>query len=92
MFDQVRNIGHALVAGGGGIVTCCPCLFGFVSRRFSRVASQSINTYLRGTPDDVVTWFAGFRMAQFAENGPITERAVADPPAQRLVQAGLLQG
>ena len=28
---------------------------------------ESINTYLQGTPDDVFTWFAGFRMAQFAE-------------------------
>ena len=30
---------------------------------------ESINTYLQGTPDDVFTWFAGFRMAQFAEAG-----------------------
>ena len=34
---------------------------------------ESINTYLQGTPDDVFTWFAGFRMAQFAENGLITD-------------------
>ncbi len=29
---------------------------------------ESISTYLQGTPDDVFTWFAGYRMAQFAEN------------------------
>ncbi|KRF37796.1 ABC transporter substrate-binding protein [Nocardioides sp. Soil805] len=34
---------------------------------------ESVNTYLQGTPDDVFTWFAGFRMAQFAEAGLITD-------------------
>ena len=34
---------------------------------------ESINTYLQGTPDDVFTWFAGYRMQQFAENGLITD-------------------
>jgi ABC-type glycerol-3-phosphate transport system substrate-binding protein len=34
---------------------------------------ESISTYLQGTPDDVFTWFAGFRMAQFAESGLITD-------------------
>jgi multiple sugar transport system substrate-binding protein len=34
---------------------------------------ESINTYLQGTPDDVFTWFAGFRMAQFAEAGLISD-------------------
>jgi multiple sugar transport system substrate-binding protein len=34
---------------------------------------ESINTYLQGTPDDVFTWFAGFRMAQFAENGLLAD-------------------
>ncbi|KRF07718.1 sugar ABC transporter substrate-binding protein [Nocardioides sp. Soil777] len=34
---------------------------------------ESINTYLQGSPDDVFTWFAGFRMAQFAEAGLITD-------------------
>ena len=34
---------------------------------------ESINTYLQGTPDDVFTWFAGYRMAQFAENDLITD-------------------
>ncbi|MEZ5193456.1 MAG: hypothetical protein R2734_13790 [Nocardioides sp.] len=29
---------------------------------------ESINTYLQGSPDDVFTWFAGFRMQQFAED------------------------
>lgn len=30
---------------------------------------ENINTYLQGNPDDVFTWFAGFRMNQFAEQG-----------------------
>ena len=34
---------------------------------------ESISTYLQGTPDDVFTWFAGYRMAQFAENGVIAD-------------------
>ncbi len=34
---------------------------------------QNINTYLQGNPDDVFTWFAGFRMNQFAEQGLITD-------------------
>lgn len=34
---------------------------------------ESINTYLQGTPDDVFTWFAGFRMAQFAESQLIAD-------------------
>jgi multiple sugar transport system substrate-binding protein len=34
---------------------------------------ESINTYLQGTPDDVFTWFAGYRMAQFADNGLISD-------------------
>lgn len=34
---------------------------------------ESISTYLQGTPDDVFTWFAGYRMSQFAENGQIAD-------------------
>ncbi len=34
---------------------------------------DNISTYLQGNPDDVFTWFAGFRMNQFAEQGLITE-------------------
>ena len=37
---------------------------------------ESITTYLQGTPDDVFTWFAGYRMAQFAEGG--TARGLFD--------------
>ena len=40
---------------------------------------ESINTYLQGTPDDVFTWFAGYRMAQFAENGLIRTSATCGP-------------
>jgi multiple sugar transport system substrate-binding protein len=34
---------------------------------------ENINTYLQGNPDDVFTWFAGFRMNQFAEQGLIQD-------------------
>lgn len=34
---------------------------------------ENINTYLQGSPDDVFTWFAGFRMNQFAEQGLILD-------------------
>ena len=34
---------------------------------------EALNTYLQGSPDDVFTWFAGFRMNQLAENGLITD-------------------
>jgi multiple sugar transport system substrate-binding protein len=34
---------------------------------------ENINTYLQGNPDDVFTWFAGFRMNQFAEQGLIAD-------------------
>ena len=34
---------------------------------------ESITTYLQGTPDDVFTWFAGYRMAQFAAAGQIAD-------------------
>ncbi|GIH96480.1 ABC transporter substrate-binding protein [Planobispora siamensis] len=30
---------------------------------------ENINRYLRGTPDDAFTWFAGYRMQFFAEQG-----------------------
>jgi multiple sugar transport system substrate-binding protein len=32
---------------------------------------EQINNYLQGNPDDVFTWFAGFRMRFFAEKGLI---------------------
>lgn len=34
---------------------------------------ENISTYLQGNPDDVFTWFAGFRMNQFAEQGLIQD-------------------
>jgi len=33
---------------------------------------NNINNYLQGTPDDVFTWFAGFRMRFFAKQGLLT--------------------
>ena len=30
---------------------------------------ENINTYLQGSPDDVFTWFAGYRMRFFAAQG-----------------------
>ena len=34
---------------------------------------ENINNYLQGTPDDVFTWFAGYRMQFFAAKGLATE-------------------
>ncbi|XKK37086.1 ABC transporter substrate-binding protein [Nocardiopsis sp. ARC36] len=34
---------------------------------------ESINNYLQGTPDDVIGWFAGYRMRFFAERGLISD-------------------
>jgi multiple sugar transport system substrate-binding protein len=34
---------------------------------------EQINNYLQGTPDDVFTWFAGYRMQFFAQRGLATE-------------------
>ncbi|MDO9397552.1 MAG: ABC transporter substrate-binding protein, partial [Herbiconiux sp.] len=34
---------------------------------------DNISTYLQGNPDDLFTWFAGFRMNQFAESGLIED-------------------
>jgi multiple sugar transport system substrate-binding protein len=34
---------------------------------------EQINTYLQGRPDDVFTWFAGFRMQFFADRGLSTQ-------------------
>ena len=40
---------------------------------------ENINTYLQGSPDDVFTWFAGYRMNQFAESGLISDVSSAWP-------------
>lgn len=40
---------------------------------------ENISTYLQGSPDDVFTWFAGFRMAQLAQNGLISDISEAWP-------------
>ena len=34
---------------------------------------EQINNYLQGDPDDVFSWFAGYRMQFFAERGLATE-------------------
>ncbi|MGW7519018.1 ABC transporter substrate-binding protein [Streptomyces sp. NPDC054796] len=34
---------------------------------------ENINRYLKGSPDDVFTWFAGYRMQFFAEQGLLTD-------------------
>ncbi|MGH3095945.1 MAG: ABC transporter substrate-binding protein [Streptosporangiales bacterium] len=34
---------------------------------------EQINNYLQGRPDDVFTWFAGFRMRYFAKKGLVSE-------------------
>ncbi len=33
---------------------------------------EQLNSYLQGTPDDIFTWFAGFRMQFFAQQGLAT--------------------
>ena len=33
---------------------------------------DNLTTYLQGTPDDVFTWFAGYRMRYFADQGLLT--------------------
>jgi multiple sugar transport system substrate-binding protein len=33
---------------------------------------DQLNSYLQGTPDDVFTWFAGYRMRYFADQGLLT--------------------
>ena len=53
---------------------------------------ESINNYLQGTPDDVFTWFAGYRMRFFAEKG--LDRATSATSGridgtQRRLQEGL---
>jgi multiple sugar transport system substrate-binding protein len=34
---------------------------------------ENINSYLQGTPDDLFTWFAGYRMQFFAQQGLLTQ-------------------
>lgn len=34
---------------------------------------ENLNNYLQGSPDDVFTWFAGYRMNQLAESGLISD-------------------
>ncbi len=40
---------------------------------------ENINTYLQGNPDDVFSWFAGYRMRFFAEQGLIGDISDAWP-------------
>jgi multiple sugar transport system substrate-binding protein len=40
---------------------------------------EQANSYLQGNPDDVFTWFAGFRMDQFAQSGLIRDVSDAWP-------------
>lgn len=39
----------------------------------STAFQESINNYLQGTPDDVIGWFAGYRMRYFAERGLVSD-------------------
>ncbi|HEX5919177.1 MAG TPA: ABC transporter substrate-binding protein, partial [Nocardioides sp.] len=64
-YDRLKAIADAYAAESGTEVS--------VNAVDHNTFQESINTYLQGTPDDVFTWFAGFRMAQFAENGLITD-------------------
>jgi multiple sugar transport system substrate-binding protein len=40
-----------------------------VNTKDSNTFQEQINSYLQGTPDDVFTWFAGYRMQFFAAKG-----------------------
>ena len=57
---------------------------------------EQINSYLQGTPDDVFTWFAGYRMQFFAQKGlatPIDDvwqtLTPQMPPALKAASTGL---
>ena len=57
---------------------------------------EQINSYLQGKPDDVFTWFAGYRMQFFAQKGlatPIDDvwKALTPqmPPAMKAASTGL---
>lgn len=43
-----------------------------VNTKDSNTFQEQINAYLQGTPDDVFTWFAGYRMQFFAAKGLAT--------------------
>ncbi|MDC0772400.1 ABC transporter substrate-binding protein [Streptomyces sp. HD] len=43
-----------------------------VNTKDSNTFQEQINSYLQGTPDDVFTWFAGYRMQFFAAKGLAT--------------------
>ncbi|MGW0824972.1 ABC transporter substrate-binding protein [Streptomyces sp. NPDC002845] len=43
-----------------------------VNTKDSNTFQEQINSYLQGTPDDVFTWFAGYRMQFFAGKGLAT--------------------
>ncbi|MGP4086785.1 ABC transporter substrate-binding protein [Streptomyces sp. KR55] len=43
-----------------------------VNTKDSNTFQEQINSYLQGTPDDVFTWFAGYRMQFFAAKGLTT--------------------
>jgi multiple sugar transport system substrate-binding protein len=43
-----------------------------VNTKDSNTFQNQINAYLQGTPDDVFTWFAGYRMQFFASKGLAT--------------------
>ena len=51
----------AYTAGGGGTVK--------VNTVDHNTFQEQINNYLQGRPDDVFTWFAGYRMRFFAKKG-----------------------
>ncbi len=37
-----------------------------------RKFQDNLTSYLQGTPDDIFTWFAGYRMRYFADQGLLT--------------------
>jgi multiple sugar transport system substrate-binding protein len=58
---------------------------------------EQINNYLQGTPDDVFTWFAGYRMQFFAQKGLATDisdvwEKIGDNYSQAFKDASTLDG
>ncbi|WP_028643691.1 ABC transporter substrate-binding protein [Nocardioides sp. URHA0020] len=64
-YDRLKSVADAYAQKSGGKVD--------LNAVDHNTFQENINTYLQGSPDDVFTWFAGFRMNQFAESGLISD-------------------
>ena len=64
-YDRLAAVAAAYTASSGTKIT--------LNAVDHNTFQENINTYLQGSPDDVFSWFAGFRMNQFAESGLISD-------------------